>query len=88
LINRASAHTRCAGDVNAHRVEMNFEDWKAAATAILAQMDIDAARIPERVWQRLYAQNYAPGKAAAYAEVLYLNAMSAIARRRHPAPPA
>jgi hypothetical protein len=54
---------------------MNFEQWKAAAGAVLhEQYGINPARIPNEIWRQLYLQNFEPREAAHRIEVIYVNA--------------
>ena len=44
---------------------MDYEQWKARAAAELERrFGIEANKIPERIWQRLYTGNYFPREAA------------------------
>ena len=55
--------------------KMNFEQWKAAAGAVLhEQYGINPARIPNEIWRQLYLQNFEPREAARRIEVIYVNA--------------
>jgi hypothetical protein len=54
---------------------MNFEQWKTAVEAVLhEQYGINPARIPNKIWRRLYQQNFEPREAARRIEVIYVNA--------------
>jgi hypothetical protein len=58
---------------------MEFQEWKAAAGAALAdEYGIDPVHIAEPVWHRLYITNHAPREAATCAAAIYRNS--------HPAP--
>jgi hypothetical protein len=62
---------------------MEFESWKAAAAALLAdQYGIDPAEIAETVWRRLYVTNHAPREAANVAADIYRKGHSGPKRRR------
>jgi hypothetical protein len=62
---------------------MDYGTWRALAAAELKRRyDIDADRVPERVWKQLYVSNASVQEAADRAEIHYVNARPSADRAR------